>query len=280
MSFDRDTLPRILCQPGQGKSCGACCGMYNHRDTSHTHTPAALARRTRAYLLDADIHDTDSLERFRARWEDAPEVKLLDGLPSCPFLGLIDAADPEAIDPHGRVGCLVHPLQNDGVDGRDCGVYDRFICEDYLCAAHTVMRAEEKWLVLTATRDSYVYGLVVTDTRFVRALFEYTALRAGSWPTPKMLAPSAALEAASAYFELKRTFLWRAPDGVLGQVVPLSGLDTERRAHPAETLGVAREPIIDTILLCLGAGVSSVDELTQARQAVRERLDAFVAEMG
>ncbi|MFU8805422.1 MAG: hypothetical protein ACNA8W_16535, partial [Bradymonadaceae bacterium] len=94
-------VPAILCQPGGGKSCGACCGLYNHRRSSRDETMARLERRTRAYHESCDIHDEDSLVRFRQAWEPAESGKLLTGLPNCPFLGLLKD--------DGRVGCLVHP---------------------------------------------------------------------------------------------------------------------------------------------------------------------------
>ncbi len=281
---DSRKLPRTLCQPPGGtKSCGACCGMYNQRDeSSHVALLSRLVQRTHAYLNEVDIHETSTLQDFRQRHEPAPEMKLLDGLPSCPFLGLLDADDtrlqgeePVAYASTLRVGCMVHPFQNDGVDGRDCGVYDRFICEDYLCAAHDVMRHEEKWLVLTAVKDSYLYGLVVTDTRFVRELFERTADLNGMYPPFRVLTRLESIEAASSYFELKRDWPFRASvDGIFGQVVPLQDLDTERRPGPSESLGVEPDET-ESILRCLGTSVDSLEQLEQARALVQERIQAF-----
>ena len=270
---------KILCQPGGGISCGACCGMYNQRqEGSWRHTMDALIERTRAYRRDADIDDQASLRAFRARWEPGPEAKLQDGLPSCPFLGLIDYDGDQAADParlrRGRVGCLVHPKQNDGVDGRDCGVYDRHICEDYLCASHQVMRQEETWLVLRAVQDSYLYGLVITDTRFVRELFERAAELRGAMPPRRLLEDQAVQAAARDYFELKRDWPWGGEGAVFGQVVPGQGLDTIRRPGPAERLGVEPDAF-ESILRCLGTEVPSVPQLEAARARVRERVRAF-----
>lgn len=261
-------VPRILCQPGGGKSCGACCGMYNHREADERELRARLEARTRAFRERCDVREPETLRAFRAEWEDAPEDKLLGELPSCPFLGMLDDGETD------RVGCMVHPLQNGGVDGRDCGVYDRHTCEDYLCAAHSVMTREERWLVLAATRDSYVYGLVVTDVRYVRELFALAARRNGAMPTGKALGREGVLEAARAYFELKRDWPWRAPDGVFGQVVPGEGLETPRRPGPSEQVSV-EEDEYESALRCLGTQVEDVAGLEAARARVAARVEAF-----
>lgn len=274
-------VPRTLCQPDGVKSCGACCGMYNQRDErTFKQTMSRLIERTRAYRASCAIDDTGSLERFRAEWEPAPEDKLLGELPSCPFLGLLELKsadishdDTEAIM-RGKVGCLVHPFQNDGVDGRDCGVYDRNICEDYLCAAHDVMREDEKWLVLQAIKDSYLYGLVITDTRFVRELFEHAARINGMMPTARTLAREDAIEAAASYFELKRDWPHRAEDGMFGQVTPGEGLQTPRRRGPSEQVGV--EPgAYEAVLRCLGTEVVDLPQLEAARAEVASRIERF-----
>lgn len=242
--------------------------MYNHAGADAASTMAALRERTDAFRREADIHDAASLRAFRQRWE-VTTGKLVGGLPNCPFLGVLHT---------DRVGCLVHPAQHGGVDGRDCGVYDRHVCEDYLCAAHAVLRPIEKWLVIEACPDSYTYGLVVTDPLFVRQLFEQAAAINHAMPTASRVMAQPA--AARRYFSLKVDFAYRASDGVLGQVHGSAGLDTPRRSSPAQILGVPSSRW-DTILCCLGAHCADPEELDQARQlvagAVREFADAVSA---
>jgi hypothetical protein len=274
------TLPsRSLCHPDGLKSCGACCGLYNHRAAGQEATLERLTRRTLAYRQDADIQDTTSLQRFRADWEDGPDTKLLGGLPSCPFLGLLDLRTPGDDPRSSRVGCLVHPLQNDGVDGRDCGVYDRFVCEDYLCASHDLLRVEEAQLVICAVQDSFLYGLIITDVRLIRALLEGAARLNGRAPSPADLARPAAIRAAAAFFELRRDWPYAAPDASFGQVIPLSGLSTRRRQDPAQALGAPPDPLTDAALACLGTLAPDLDTLTAARALVAARIQAFAAEV-
>jgi len=246
--------------------------MYNHRSSAEPELMNRLLQRTLAYRSEASIDDPASLRAFRSKWEDPPEAKLLGELASCPFLGLLDGADLK-----GRVGCLVHPLQNDGVDGRDCGVYDRFICEDYLCAAHAVLKREEVALVLAAVPDSYLYGLVITNPRLIRTFFEIAANSRGAYPTARELEQPHVIDAARDFFELVRTWPYRAEDGIFGAVVPGEGLETHRRAHPS---GDEMVVPVDTLLMSLGTRPLDVEELGEARALVSDTIERFAQALG
>lgn len=254
--------------------------MYNRVDSDESSTLERLADRTRAYRDEANVEDEESLKAFRARWETtASDVKLLDGLPNCPFLGLLGFGSGAERAPSGhKVGCLVHPLQNDGVDGRDCGVYDRQICEDYLCAAHDILKDYEKWLVIQATTDSYLYGLVITDVKFVRQLFERVAQINGKYPSAADVQRPGVANAAADYFELKRDWPYAGEDGVFGQMVPGKGLETSRRAGPSEALDIEPDAF-EAILTCLGTTVDSRQSLQEARARVRSRVEAVAGAM-
>lgn len=275
MSGDGAALGRkSLCHPDGKKSCGACCGMYNHVEAGSEAVKDRLRQRTLAYRRGAQISDEESLREFRREWEDGESVKLLTGLPACPFLGFIDLFDEE--DQGQRVGCLVHPLQNDGVDGRDCGVFDRFICEDYLCAAHDVLRSRESQLVIDAVKDSYLYGLVITNPRFVRAALEIVADRSGGEPSERVLKNESVRQAAGQLFELLRDWPYRGRDGIFGQVQVSGPLDTRRRRFPAEVLSVEASEV-DVLLVCMGTECGSVEELHQARGEVEKALGGLIA---
>ncbi len=251
--------------------------MYNHAEPGEGATLARLAARTVAYHAQARIEDADSLRRFRAAWEPVdPAQKLLSGLPNCPFLGFLD--DPTALEPgrRARVGCMVHPLQNDGIDGRDCGVYDRKVCDEYLCAAHDLLSRDERWLVLQAVDDSYLYGLVITNVRLVKELFEQAARINGAFPDRGTLARPGVVAAAARFFELMRDWPYAARDGVFGQIVAGQDLETSRRAGPSVTLGVEPERF-EAILTCLGTEVDSIEALEAARSRVCEAVESFAS---
>lgn len=272
--MDHD-VPRTLCQPGRNKSCGSCCGMYNTRHHTQSQLTDILLRRTEAFSRTVQIDEPESLLRFRKQWTMGSEDTLLNALPVCPFLGFLD----EVQAPDGPVGCLVHPTRHDGVDGRDCGVYSRDICEDYLCASHSLMTTDEKRLVIDAVMDSFLYGLIITDVRFVRELFEQTATINGMSPPTRTLQTTQAHAAALDYFELKRGWPYRDQYSILGAVVPVDEFNTIRRASPCEQLArlgykVDTHPY-DVILICLGTTIQTPDALNHARLLVEQKILAF-----
>lgn len=230
-----------------------------------------LAERTRAYQAECDIEDEASLKRFRKAWEPRPLEKLLSDLPSCPFLGLLDE--------EGRVGCLVHPKQNGGIDGRDCGVYDRHTCEDYLCAAHDLLTQDEKRLILAAVDESYLYGLVLTNIRLVKELVKRCAELNGASPRGEQLLAPEVVKEVRAFFELIIDWPFRAQDGIFGQIVAGEGLETHRREGPSKALGLSPDSY-EGILTCLGTEVADEASLLEARRRVRERVEAVAQALG
>ncbi len=269
-----DQPPRILCQPDGAKSCGACCGMYNHIDHGPSATRRRLTARTLQFHKQVDVTDTESLAQFRERYEDGDDVKMLTALPSCPFLGFIDLDGDDDSSQGSKVGCLVHPAQNGGVDGRDCGVYDRFICDEYLCAAHDVLRRDEVQLVVDAVEDSYLYGLLITNPKYVRHLLKLVADRVGARPDSRQLRDKTVIDAAGDCFELMRRWSFRGEEGIYGQVRVDADLNMKRRPLPAEKHGVDAEPV-DVLLVCLGTECEDVEQLHRARRIVDDRVEAL-----
>lgn len=258
---DPPSFISTLCHPDGKKSCGACCGAYNTPEFD----TGSLERVWSARLADfPNAPDESNLRAYAAK--HSPRRKLLAGLPTCPFVGHLEPA-------HVRVGCLVHPTRL-GFDGRDHGVYDRHTCESYLCATHTILKGWEKWVVVHAIHDSTLYGLVVSDPRFVRTLFDLVATFNAAAMLPHRIARPEAVVAASAYFELKRDWPFSATDGVFGQFRAGEGLDTPMRDPVAKALDVLDDPI-DTVLLCLGTAVDTVDQLEEARAMARDRVLNF-----
>ena len=235
-----------------------------------------LSARTLAFRHEVHPGDERALRAWRQTHEPSGAEKLLRDLPSCPFLGLLDHHRPDQDPARSRVGCLLHPSLHDGRDARDCGVYDRDTCEDYLCAAHQLLKAHERRLIVSAIEDSYLYGLVVSDVRFVRELLEAAARINGMTPPPPMLDAPSALATAGDYFVLKVDWPWAAADGILGQLQAGHGLDTPRRPGPSLSLGVEPDGT-EAALRCLGTQVDSLAALHQARHAVQRRFEAFAA---
>jgi len=173
----REGVPcATLCQR-EGGSCGACCGLYNRADLSREAARADLRRSTA--LLARTPRTAEAFRASAAERARALPAPVFPSIRSCPLLGFLDEAEE-------RVGCLGHPRVTGGVDLRACGVYDVLTCDAFLCPSHAFLREEEA-LLAAAAGDFYLYGLVVTDAPFLRAVLSALEERTGLWPAPSDL---------------------------------------------------------------------------------------------
>jgi hypothetical protein len=148
-----------LCQPDRSKSCGACCGLYNLEDHSRATLEPLLRRRTSLY---------PSLREDPRRFQEVcspeafpPNPKLLEAVYNCEFLGFLDREEK-------KVGCLLHPLVNDGLDLRNHCFYGAELCAGHFCPSYTCLTKVEQKAVLNSVNDWYLYGLVITDIDLVK----------------------------------------------------------------------------------------------------------------
>jgi hypothetical protein len=257
---------RELCQR-RGASCGACCGLYNRADPARPKILAELRRRTRAL---AEVPRTPEAFRAAARRleADAP-APLFPSVRVCMLLGFLDAAER-------RVGCLAHPAVTGGPDLRDCGVYDAKICESFLCPSFSWLHEEEAEIAERATAgDPYLYGLVVTDVPFLRAVLGAIADGAGARVEARHLADERFRAGFRRVLELKCQ-LAPGSDGLFGAFAAgPGGEDVPRRIdYGAMERGASR---YDAILTCAGADPRSGNDLDRLEAEVVRRLDACVA---
>jgi hypothetical protein len=156
-----------LCQVNARISCGACCGLYNVADLSRENLMRMLARRTRCF---ARVPRTVAgIEAFAREAEVAESrTRPFAELHHCPFIGLIG-------EPPARVGCLLHPLGagNDGVDFRGLSYYGGMACRTYFCATSQTLTPRWKRVLRRVLDDWYLFGLVVTETALLTAVFEH-----------------------------------------------------------------------------------------------------------
>jgi len=258
--------PASLCQPNPERSCGACCGLYNST-SDRDQILESLHERTLAFRALSTPLDVTDLKAFRTRWEPSTDSRLMGELQSCPFLGFLDQRDPKA----GRIGCLVHPLQNNGFDGRDCGVFDRHLCEDYLCASYGVLNSMEKWLVTSSPLDSFTYGLVITDPLLIRTTLNLIATELGAFPTRSLLSNAEFQKRFAEFCEWKHTWPFQDHDGFFGPIRAGENLETPRRTPPSQVLGVAGSPL-DELLLCFGSKIDNVTDLEKARSLLDQAI--------
>ena len=183
----------------------------------------------------------------------------------CPLLGWLD---PERT----RVGCLAHPAATGGADLRDQGVYDASICETFLCPSHSWLSEEEAEIVDDACADAHLYGLVVTDVPFVRAVLDAAGRLSGARIERRHLDRPAVRDALRRLFSLKEE-LEPGSEGLFGAF--RAGADGEPVPRRIDYGAIERDGSPwDAILLCVGADPRSGNDLDRLEEEVRERLDA------
>ena len=258
-----------LCQRGDA-SCGACCGLYNRLDHSRRAVRELLGRRTRE--LRGVPRTPEAFRAAAAGIAAGEEPPLFPSVRVCALLGYLDDAET-------RVGCLGHPLATGGPDLRDCGVYDAGICETFFCPSHSWFSEDEAQLVAeTCAGDPYLYGLVVTDVPFVRAVVAGIAALTGRRVTASDVAAPPFRAALRRVFALKEE-LEPGSDGLYGAFRPGSDGEPVPRAIPYDELDQDRSPY-DEILLCVGADPRSGNDLERLEEEVRRRLDAAARSAG
>ena len=243
-----------LCQRTE-TSCGACCGLYNRRDLSREGVEEALQRRTEA--LAGVPRDAESFRAAAAALAEEEPAPVFDSVRICPLLGFVD---PTA----RRVGCLAHPAVTGGVDLRSCGVYDVLTCDAFLCPSHAHLTEGEAALVERATAgDFYLYGLVVTDAPFVRAVLAAVATRAGRPVTLAHLAHPPFRAALAALLALKEA-LEPGSGGLFGAF------------HAPQAPAEAGPPDPPEIVAVLGADARSGNDEEALEAEAARRLAACV----
>jgi len=161
------TQPISLCQVKEGVSCGACCGLYNVPAQGKGTLECML--RWRAEEMERTPRTFAALDAFAELvLNDVPDrVRPLPAFHHCPFLGLIG-------EERDRPGCLLHPEApgNRGVDYRGLSHYGGAACRLYFCPSHYRLEDRLQRIVLQSATDWYLYGVVITEHRLLRALIQ------------------------------------------------------------------------------------------------------------
>jgi hypothetical protein len=165
-SIEASLTDDYLCQVNDHVSCGACCGLYNVAAASRSALFQLLKKRTRQFATTP--RSIDAIFQFKRQIEarEGTERPMPD-FHHCPFLGLIGPAQ-------ATVGCLLHPLAegNNGMDFRSVSYYGGMTCHIYFCPSTRLLPVRIKEVVRTVLDDWYLYGLIVTETKLLKALFE------------------------------------------------------------------------------------------------------------
>jgi hypothetical protein len=225
-----------------------------------------LTRRTRAL---ARVEKTlPAYREAAARLAEGGLEPLFPSIRICPLLGFLDAAGE-------RIGCLAHPLVTGGPDLRDAGAYDVTTCESFLCPSHAWLTEEEAWMAEEATGGYHLYGLVVTDVPFLRAVLGAVASLTGASVERRHLARPAFLEALTHLLALKEE-LEPGSEGLFGAFRPGRDGEPVPRRIDYQAIDRERSPW-DEILTCVGADPHSGNDLDLVEAEVRRRLEGCVA---
>lgn len=181
MNKTKDGAPGgiYLCQVSETVSCGACCGLYNVADASRQNLVQMLKDRTEAFS--ALPRDMDTLLAFGSDIENrTTDHRPFPEFHHCPFVGLIGPTK-------SRVGCLLHPQNpiNRGIDYRGLSYYGGLACEVYFCPSSRLLSPVTKTLIQKAADHWYLYGLVITEEKFLTGLFNRVETALGRRLTEK-----------------------------------------------------------------------------------------------
>ncbi len=256
-----------LCQPDSGKSCGACCGLYNYRGSNRSNLEYRLKRRTKAFRK-LERYTPQALNKF-SNWvrSTEPQEKLLETIHNCEFLGFLDSECR-------RVGCLLHPCRHDGRDLRGCSFYGAELCDGHLCLSYQKLTREEKWAVILSLEDWYLYGICITDIDLCKSFFALAAERIGAEPSLSVISRQAVRRAVKDFLSLKVSWPYRTDDeGRFGKYCLAEDEYREARI-PYEDIG-CRKSRYDAIFLSLASDFSSAEELRAAERLIERKIAAF-----
>lgn len=191
-----------LCQPDSGKSCGACCGIYNYADSSRESLTARLRRRTEMFRRNVrEGGDLNDFSRMIRAGED--QKRSFEVIHCCEYAGFLD-------DGERRVGCLLHPAQNRGIDLRDASFYGQELCDGHICPSNHFLSLAEKRALIYLLDDWYLYGLCLTDIDLVKGFFRHLGDSLGETPDPERFRDADTREAARRFFDFKINWQFRS----------------------------------------------------------------------
>ncbi len=245
-----------ICFPDNGRSCAACCGLYNVSDGSRQALERNLSRRTEIFQVTE--RSPDALENFKNVTRKFEAVLPLDGvIHVCEFAGFLNA-DRTA------VGCMLHPSSpgNAQVDLRGMCHYGSMACKTFYCPAWEELPQSLVPILVSAIDDWHLYGLVMTDVDFVSSIFSF--VHAAGGPTSRSAALSGKAESL-----LKEILWWKSE-------WPHARDSTVRRSRyyiKGKPPTVDPDENAQRILGCLNFTFGSTVDSPAARAEIRGKLD-------
>ncbi|MCX5900713.1 MAG: hypothetical protein NTX06_08275 [Proteobacteria bacterium] len=255
---DASHHPIHLCQPDEGKSCGACCGLYNWKNHSRAAIEAILELQTELFSpFQNSENDFDRYRELRAPAID--NEKLFETIYNCEFIGFID---PE----RRRVGCMLHPMVTGGRDLRDHCFYGAEICSGHFCPGYSCFNTAQQRSVVQATGDWYLYGLTITDIDLVKEFFKHAENAIGESIKEKRLN----------FFKLKEHWPFKARENRLGKYYFSAAEYHVARIEYEKRWGLPPSRF-DKILVSLESELATQDDVRSAERIIQGYIDRFIA---
>lgn len=225
-----------------------------------------LAKRT---WLFRSLKEKLKLADFRQRLKEiVPNPPLLEDIYNCEFLGFID-------QDHKKVGCLLHPALNQGMDLRRYSFYGAELCAGHFCLSHTYLTDIEKLAALEALDDWYLYGLVITDLDLIKDFIHQVQDRLGDSIRPHKFKKEPVRRVLQAFFSLKESWPFTAKENRLGKYYFSQGeyqiahLEYEKRWQ-------IKPSRFDKILVSLASEFSSGQEVEEAELLIEQKINDFL----
>ena len=256
-----------LCQPDNQKSCGACCGLYNWDDHSRGALEPLLHKRTDLFRSQGPL--TRSLDDYRIKVSGLyTGSKLFETIYNCEFLGFVERD-------RKRVGCLLHPVVNEGRDLREESFYGKELCAGHECPSHTYLTEKEKKAVIYGSDNWYIYGLVITDIDFVKEYFNIINNTLGETIDPERIKRPRLQEVVADYFKLKEDWEFKSEEKRFGKYYFSYAEYNIAKIDYQEILGINGSPF-DKIFVSLGSEFQSTGDLRKAEEILQVNIDKFV----
>jgi hypothetical protein len=255
-----------LCQPDANKSCGACCGLYNYAKSTKNSLSRRLRERTSYFRETVRFReDLPSFSRTVRMSEDMR--KLYEGIYCCEYLGYLDDAE-------NRVGCLLHPCQNDGTDMREVSFYGRELCDGHMCPSYHYLSREEKLALINMANDWYLYGLCVTDIDLVKSYFRLISDKVCETPSPARLKENGLGDIILRFFSFKISWPFRSSATNRFGKYYFDGSEYMINRINYSALGCEGSRF-DKIFLSLSSEFQSIEELKEGEKLIEANIDDF-----
>ncbi len=256
-----------LCQPDAMKSCAACCGIYNYTDNTRDSLEQRFGYRTRLFSRVREkalaIEDYQAIIRHREN-----SKRIYTTIYTCEFVGFLDEC-------FRRVGCMLHPLMNQGKDLRVISFYGQDICDGHFCPSYQKLDAHEVRILLAALDDWYLYGSTITDIDFVKTFFTIIQNRLGeTLDVRKVRSRPALMEIIRRYCTLKVSWPFRDTARprfgkyyFVGEEYDIARIDYAILNAPASPY--------DAVFMSLSSSFKNKEELDKAYQIVDSLIEEF-----